>query len=314
MGVPLIVVLSYVGHYNPEITGFDMEKWYDEQWSARVLNEFQIVLVSSWSDLISRTVFSFGLISTTTSLKELLRRAPSGSKRRIACTADSVRIPDKPRRTEANGPTLDGIIEAHQHDKPVKVGAGRYAETGVQSRGGRITLHLAHLLFGVWGVVVLGLHIDASLQAELPQCTLQVHPWAVTEPACYLAVLDCDQLEIGDSMDEVEAKWNEFDRSSVVTLVMRHCPAIEVPDMIGEFHRLSGIKVYNSTIASWEESAAITNSHHPDLGFLFMIRVNMTDGLLPAGLHSYDFPTKLYDIELCYTNLRNCLMIWTQRG
>ncbi|KAG6590849.1 uncharacterized protein IUM83_19076 [Phytophthora cinnamomi] len=105
-------------------------------------------------------------------------------------------------------------------------------------------------------------------------------------------------------MEEVEAKWSEFDRSSVATLVMRHCPAIEVPDMIGEFHQLSGIKVYNSTIASWGVSAAISNTNHPDIGFLFMIRVNMTDGLLPAGLHSGDFPSKLYDIELCYTNLR----------
>ncbi|KAE9313589.1 hypothetical protein PR003_g19461 [Phytophthora rubi] len=304
MGVPLIVVLSYVGEYNPNTTGFDMERWYDEQWSARVLNEFQIVLVTSWADLISRTVFSFGLISTTSSLKELLRRAPGGSKRRIACAADSARIPDKPRHSEANGPTLDGIIGAHQQDKPVKVGAGRYAETGVQSRGGRIMLHLAHFLFGVWGVVVLGLHIEASLQPELPQCTLQVHPWAVTQPACYLAVLDCNRLDITGRIDEVKAKWSEFDSSSVVTLVMRHCPAIEVPDTIGEFHRLTGIKVYNSIITSWEGSAAINNSNHPDFKFLFLVRVNMTDGLLPAGLHSNDFPSKLYDIELCYTNLR----------
>ncbi|KAG2762352.1 hypothetical protein PC129_g15989 [Phytophthora cactorum] len=105
-------------------------------------------------------------------------------------------------------------------------------------------------------------------------------------------------------MDEVKAKWSEFDRSSVVTLVMRHCPALQVPDMITEFHRTSGIKVYNSTIDGWGASAAITNTHHPELGFLFMIRVNMSGGVLPPGLHDVDFPTNLYDIELCYTNLR----------
>ncbi|GMF23840.1 unnamed protein product [Phytophthora lilii] len=37
---------------------------------------------------------------------------------------------------------------------------------------------------------------------------------------------------------------------------------------------------------------------------LFMIRVNMTDGLLPAGLQSTDFPQMMNDIEMCVTNLR----------
>eukprot|EP00644_Phytophthora_capsici_P014670 jgi/Phyca11/128781/e_gw1.78.75.1 len=36
MGVPLIV-------------GFPLEYWYDDVWSARVLNEFQMVLIVSWS-------------------------------------------------------------------------------------------------------------------------------------------------------------------------------------------------------------------------------------------------------------------------
>ncbi|KAG1692148.1 hypothetical protein DVH05_025768 [Phytophthora capsici] len=279
MGVPLIVVLSYADQYNPQITGFDMERWYDDSWSAHVLNEFQMVLVTSWSDLASRAVFSFGLVATTTSLKELLRRSPSGT---FAATADR----DKPKRAQANGPTLDGIMTTQQPHVPVKVGGGSYGEAGLGSWSGRKLLHLA------------------SLQPELAQCTLQVHPWAVSEPACYLAVLDCYRLGISGKRDEVVAKWNEFDRSSVVTLIMRHCTALEVPDMISEFHHTSGIKVYNSTINEWDASAAITNRNHPDIGFLFLIRVNMTDGVLPEGLHDKDFPTKLYDIEMCHTNLK----------
>ncbi|KAG3099163.1 hypothetical protein PI125_g15104 [Phytophthora idaei] len=37
---------------------------------------------------------------------------------------------------------------------------------------------------------------------------------------------------------------------------------------------------------------------------LMFVRVNMTNGLLPAGLQSSDFPPTLYDIEICVTNLR----------
>ncbi|GMF21010.1 unnamed protein product [Phytophthora lilii] len=299
MGVPLIVVLSYAGQYNPSITGFEMERWYDEEWSAHVLNEFQMVLVTSWSDLIIRTVFSFGLISTTTSLKELLRQRQTGSKRRIACAADSVRVPDKPKPIKASGPTFDKIVVAQN---PVKVGSSgsSYQDSGLRSRRGHLFLRLIHLMFGAWGVLVLGFHIEASLQQNLPQCILQVHPWAL---ACYLAVLDCHKLNIDGEMDEVADKWNEFDRSSVVTLVIHHCPTLEVPDMISEFHQVTGIKLYNSTITAWGASAAITNTNHPELSYLFMVRVNMTNGVLPSGLLATDFPNKLYDIELCYTNL-----------
>ncbi|KAL4156853.1 hypothetical protein PRNP1_005879 [Phytophthora ramorum] len=35
-----------------------------------------------------------------------------------------------------------------------------------------------------------------------------------------------------------------------------------------------------------------------------MVRVNMTDGLLPAGFLSSDTPLNLYDFEFCVTNLR----------
>ncbi|KAL4171993.1 hypothetical protein KRP22_007169 [Phytophthora ramorum] len=77
-----------------------------------------------------------------------------------------------------------------------------------------------------------------------------------------------------------------------------------MPDIFTEFHQLRNIKVYNTTINEWGESAAITNTNHPGMSSLLIARVNMTDGLLPAGLQSIDFPSAVYDIEICSTNLR----------
>ncbi|KAL4102332.1 hypothetical protein PRIC1_006077 [Phytophthora ramorum] len=165
-------------------------------------------------------------------------------------------------------------------------------------------LPLVHLLFGVWGVMVLGLHIQASIQPQLAQCLLQVHPWAMSKPACYLAILDCHRLGIAGAKDEVEARWSEFDRSTVVTLVIRHCTALQVPDSIGDFHLTTGIKIYNSTINDWGETAAITNTNHPEMIWFYLVRVNVTDGRLPAGILSSNFPGYLYDLEFTYTNLR----------
>ncbi|KAF1790323.1 hypothetical protein GQ600_2414 [Phytophthora cactorum] len=129
-------------------------------------------------------------------------------------------------------------------------------------------------------------------------------PMAVSSPACYLAVLDCHRLGISGKKDEVEAKWNEFDRSTVVTLVIRHCAALEVPDTISDFHITTGIKVYNSTINEWGESAAITNTNHPALIWFYFVRVHVKDGVLPEGVLSVDFPGNLYDLEFTYTNIR----------
>ncbi|KAG7383074.1 Centrosomal protein of 41 kDa [Phytophthora pseudosyringae] len=105
-------------------------------------------------------------------------------------------------------------------------------------------------------------------------------------------------------MAEVQDKWSEFDASTAVQLLIRHCPALEVPDIFSEFSGLRGIKIYNSTIVDWSDSAALTNANHPGMSSLFMVRTNFTDGLLPAGLQSTDFPPSLYDIEICVSNLR----------
>lgn len=86
--------------------------------------------------------------------------------------------------------------------------------------------------------------------------------------------------------------------------MIKHYLSLEVPEMITEFTRLRVLKFYNSSIVSWNESAAISQTHHPNLIMLFLVRVNMTNGELPAGLQSDDFPQALMDIEFCITNLR----------
>ncbi|KAG7383635.1 Centrosomal protein of 41 kDa [Phytophthora pseudosyringae] len=292
IGVPLVVVFTYVGEYDPELTGFALEKWYDDEWSARVLNEFQMILVVSWMDLASRTIFSIGVLATANNLKDLLRRSAGASSRRIGCDAEPATIASNNESPETTPTTSSGIVRAHQKN------------SGCRTRVGHSALHAVYGVFALWGFVVIGLHIQASVQPEQPQCALQVRPWAVSNPACYLAVLDCHRLAISGEKAEVEAKWSEFDRSTVVTLVIRHCPALEVPDLIADFHITTGIKVYNSTINAWGESAAITNSNHPELIWFYLVRVNVKDGVLPDGVLSADFPGNLYDLEFTYTNVR----------
>ncbi|GMF43716.1 unnamed protein product [Phytophthora fragariaefolia] len=287
MGITLIVVLTYVGQYDTSINGFNPTRWYNDEWAARVLNEFQMVLVVSWSDLISRSIFSLGLLMTTTSMKELLYRY-SRSENQIG----DIKLTPVTKFQEVMIQTAKGPVALDRKRRFPAVHMLRVLNRGV------------HALFLIWGFLVLALHIQASMQPTLPQCLLQVRPWGVSSPSCYLVGLDCHRLNISGKRDEVDSLWHEFGGSSVVMMLIRHCPSLEVPDVFNEFHQIHGLKVYNSTIVQWRASAAITHTNHPLLASVLLLHVNMSDGLLPAGFQSSDFPRHLYDFEMCVTNLR----------
>lgn len=100
-------------------------------------------------------------------------------------------------------------------------------------------------------------------------------------------------------------EWSTFDRSTVINLLIRHCPTLEIPNIFQEFTKLSAFKVYNTTLVEWEPDAAVTSKHHPKLITVYLVRVNLTDGAIPQGLLSRDFPPMLIDFEIVVSNLRS---------
>ncbi|KAF1791670.1 Leucine-rich repeat domain, L domain-like [Phytophthora cactorum] len=154
------------------------------------------------------------------------------------------------------------------------------------------------------GIAILVLHLYAESISGPPQCRMQVKPWLISEPACSLLVLDCYHSKLTGTESEVVAQWSSFDPTTTTGVVIHHCPNLEVPDMLTKFSRLKLLKFYNSTITSWNESAAVSQTCHPNLIMLFFVRVTFPDGMLPAGALSPDFPLGLADIEICHTNLR----------
>lgn len=59
VGVGLLILLNYIKYYSHDMQGFDDSLWRDDEWAARAINEFRMVVVTSWSDLASRAIFSF---------------------------------------------------------------------------------------------------------------------------------------------------------------------------------------------------------------------------------------------------------------
>ncbi|ETL79853.1 hypothetical protein L917_19576 [Phytophthora nicotianae] len=72
MGVTFIIVLNYVGQYTPETADFGLYPWYNDEWAAKALNEFQMPL---------ECFFSLGLLMAITNMKELLYPIPRHGNR-----------------------------------------------------------------------------------------------------------------------------------------------------------------------------------------------------------------------------------------
>jgi hypothetical protein len=301
VGVSLIITLSYIDN---DVSSFEWPPHDDDDGLiAQMLNESRVVLVVSWFDLASRTFFSIGLVATTEDMKALLR-CPCRRKTQVGNMAG-------PSVSSSRNLTLLGVGTNTKQEgfpersqKHVEL-VGRYCsykETGFKSRS-RQVLRGAHAAFAIWGVVMLSLHIHASSLAPLHECTPKVHPMAGYLPSCFAVTFSCHNLNISGSKDEVRTAWSRFDRSTTARLHILHCRSLQVPDNLQDFDRLQEIIVYNSTIASWESTAAITNTHHPSLAQVYVIRANMSSGLLPLGLQAHNFPTSMGQIVFCETNL-----------
>ncbi|GMF44181.1 unnamed protein product [Phytophthora fragariaefolia] len=89
MGVELIILLRYAKDYDIQSFGFDDSLWRNDEWAARALNEVRMVVVVSWTDLASRTLFALGLVMTTTNVKQLLQRLLRTRNRVIQSTTVS---------------------------------------------------------------------------------------------------------------------------------------------------------------------------------------------------------------------------------
>ncbi|EGZ19104.1 hypothetical protein PHYSODRAFT_494587 [Phytophthora sojae] len=282
VGITSVLLAIYYRDFDFQLSGFPASKWYEDVWVVHVFSEFQLLLVSSWGDLALRVVFALNMVSNMNNIKKILSaKSPKRRQSKSAHEVTSV-LPLYPSMRDSN-------------------------ETRTQSKLDIVVAsesRVAKILFFVWGAAILVLHLYAESVPGLPQCKMQVKPWMTSEPSCSLLVLDCYESNFSGNENEVIAEWSAFNPKTTVRIVIRHCHHLEVPDLLTEFSSMKVLKIYNSTVVQWKESAALSQNHHPDLMMLYLVRVNLTNGELPAGLLGDNFPHMLLDIEFCATNLR----------
>lgn len=72
VGISTVLLAIYSKDFDFETNQFPVYQWYEDVWSVHILSEFQIVLVTSWGDLVMRVVFALNMIGNMDNMKKLL--------------------------------------------------------------------------------------------------------------------------------------------------------------------------------------------------------------------------------------------------
>lgn len=285
VGIPLTLVVPYLKTYSSQSKNFDSWLWYDDIWFVNMIGEFRLVMITTWLELVSRMLFSFSMISCIENAKSLLQMDSAQVQ-----TTNVLSIQSSWDQSRDGAPTISDIID------PIEV--------PVQQTHNRLRARVAalsHVLFMVWGLAVIIIHVQAAMHSKITECAMQVRPWFTSKPACALIYVNCKGQRTSGDLAELDELMAQLDEQTLLHMVIRHCSHLEIPPRIQRFPSLLGFKIYNSTLAQWDSDAALTAQSHPNMVFLFIVDVNMTQ--LPDGLLSNDFPQRLLDIEFSGTNI-----------
>lgn len=288
MVIPAILVFIYNNDRDPTASDFFGLKWFDDVWIINATNEFQLILVVSWSDLATRLMFALSMIGNLSTLKRFVScatRAEASSHTRSRWHTIA------PQPTHTSRQDNKALTTLKRTNNAVK-------------NHPAVTKALRVLFIG-WGALILIFHVQADFLELLPQCVMQIRPWGVSRPSCNLVMLDCHVDSMTGRSDEIESVLTPFDPHSIGKIFVRHCPQFEMPAVIQSLNNLRSVKMYNTSIASWDENAALTNTKHPLMTMVLLVRSNTTDGILPAGILATDFPKSLQIFGFINTNTRS---------
>lgn len=287
--VPSILVYIYSKDQDSSTDDFFGVKWFESVWLINASNEFQMILVVSWSDLATRMVFALGMLSNIITVKRLV----------------TIVLPSQPHPTSGNR-TLRAIapVPAENPTDSERRTDSLIVRTNLLVKNGRIFSKVLRMLFFLWGLAVLVLHVMAELNPKLPQCKMQVRPWGVAEPSCSLVLLNCYEEQISGASDEIASRLAVLYHPSVVMIMIHHCPSLEMPPIVKQLGNLQNLKMYNTTIAKWDSESALTQSSHPHLGGVMLLRVTTANGEIPQGLLSSNFPQSLRYMGFVVSNIK----------
>ncbi|KAJ0396996.1 hypothetical protein P43SY_007235 [Pythium insidiosum] len=275
MLIPLAIFYPYYRDFNQKEGSFPWEFFYLDAWYVGAVTEMRHVLVTSWLDFLGKAMPSLSLVMRLVQIERLLT-------------------------TIAENPTPTGSVLRTQVSRAC---VSTEAKLRVRYRASVLS-RVLNALLACWGVVILSLHLHVSVIAwrfQDSSCLRELRPWGRPVYTCAVVEVSCAARQIVGREREMHAALQDLDAGAVHSLIVSHCPALEMPPRITAFSSVTVLKIYNSTISAWREEAALTDAAHPLLQSVFLPLVNMSE--IPIGLRSRDFPRDAWDLEFSGSNI-----------
>jgi hypothetical protein len=275
VGIPLTIFYPYYRDFNGTIELYPFVFYYDDTWYINALSELRQVFVTSWFDFVSKMCGSISLVyrlwKVQTAVDDVMLKVAN--------------MDTSTASTRADGPPNPSVIRSRQWYRS------------------RLSRLLDRVLL-LWGATILSLHLTTTIMSYRfhdPDCLLEMRPWGSLSYSCASFEISCFKWQTTGDRETMEAILSTVNPQAVANLILSNCPQLHVPTAIQNLKSLAMIKIYNSTIASWDAQTALHQANHPQLQVIYLVRVNGSG--IPEGLLADDLPRSLWDIEFCITNI-----------
>ncbi|GLE11408.1 hypothetical protein PINS_up023795 [Pythium insidiosum] len=281
--LPTVIFVPWVLQFDVKNERFPPELLYDDKAFMQLLLESRSILAISTLDCITKAIAHLGVLHCLRAIRGFVH-AP----RSKATAARSV------------------LQVSRTSIAPVSADVARPINTVNRSlpsfnQVAHVLHHIGRVFFFLLGAVVAGAHLHAFLahrDIRVDGCKELIHPWFVQGRAsCVVFEFSCYARDV---KTPDEQSFSSFHPHALQFLVISHCPALVVPTTVKQFLFLSALEIYNSTLIAWPRDAAFDAQRQDQLGFVGVIRVNMST--FPEALLT-PLPSGLTDVELVVTNL-----------
>ncbi|KAJ0400527.1 hypothetical protein ATCC90586_009750 [Pythium insidiosum] len=292
--LPLCITLPFLQEFEWAKGRVSYALWMDDAWNANAVASLRQLLVSSPLDLVSSVLPHVSFLGALSSLKQLLPRIHA-------------------RRTQSHAPVaLGSVINAFEPRQPTVndlIGVSRSAiESSSRCSRQRLLAAIVHVLLFVWAGAVLAMHLDAQHVPTAVGCRRQLRAWrdlhgrnSAPVAFCSVMQINCRKDGLSGAASELTDRLEMVDRSILTKLVFAHCPALEMPPILTEFHQMTGIETYNCTLTSWSHEAPLTRTKHPGLTMVWILFTDMAS--FPPALLRDDLPPLFNNFVVHGSNL-----------
>ncbi|EQC35078.1 hypothetical protein SDRG_07314 [Saprolegnia diclina VS20] len=155
---------------------------------------------------------------------------------------------------------------------------------------------VGYLLTIVWGLAILGLNFVPWYDVHCPRsCLARTRPWFSRTCACLTLEATCDPAS-----NMLDLDFAVVSPTSVVFLIISHCPQLSIPTKVSSLLNLVGLLIYNSTLTTWPENVSVTQFKR--FSYAMIVSTNMTT--LPLGLLTAP-SSSFIDLEVSHSNLHD---------